>query len=227
MKKKYIIIFILIFQIHIKAHNTENLNIIFTNIYNQNSWNNKESVSGPGSTLHRTGNLRKKFPEFLKKYDIKTLLDAPCGDFNWMKEIINNLSIKYIGIDIVSELININKSKFVNSSISFINADLIHYELPKVDLIFCRDCFIHLSKEDILKALKNFKSSGSKYLLMTHYRDNRLFIDIKAGDHRPLNFTLEPFNLPTPLEILDDNENYPQGLLDKCLALWKLEDINL
>lgn len=214
-----------------KSDDNKELQNIFKNIYEHKLWfinNNVESVSGPGSSLHRTNNLRKILPDFINKYKIEIFLDAACGDLNWMKEIINSLNIKkYIACDIVSELIQINKSKFIFQNIEFINLDIVNDELPKADLIFCRDCFIHLSKNEIIKAIKNFKKSGSKYLLMTHYKDKRIYQEIPAGHFRQLNFTLEPFNFPEPIEILDDNENYPNHSFDKCLALWKLVDIKI
>lgn len=36
------------------------------------------------------------------------MIDAPCGDFNWMKEISKNTEL-YIRIDIVDEIIKRNK----------------------------------------------------------------------------------------------------------------------
>jgi hypothetical protein len=73
----------------------------FTKIYQENHWNDSESRSGEGSTLENTQNVRNELPIVLKKYKIKSVLDAPCGDFNWMKSITQGISIKYIGDDIV------------------------------------------------------------------------------------------------------------------------------
>lgn len=36
------------------------------------------------------------------------MIDAPCGDFNWMKEISKNTEL-YIRIDIFDEIIKRNK----------------------------------------------------------------------------------------------------------------------
>jgi len=57
----------------------------FTEIYKSNYWGSKESVSGIGSTLIYTENLRSKLPDLFQLYSIKSIFDAPCGDFNWMK----------------------------------------------------------------------------------------------------------------------------------------------
>jgi len=44
-------------------------------------------VSGNGSELDAVENLIKELPLLLKKYNIKIIIDAPCGDYNWMKNL--------------------------------------------------------------------------------------------------------------------------------------------
>ncbi|MDR1323847.1 MAG: class I SAM-dependent methyltransferase, partial [Candidatus Margulisbacteria bacterium] len=65
-------------------------------------WDSKESRSGGGSEVDATKTIRKTLPKLWKKYKIKTFLDVPCGDYNWMKEI-DKSTITYIGGDIVQE----------------------------------------------------------------------------------------------------------------------------
>ena len=89
----------------------------FTKIYLENHWNDSESRSGEGSTLENTQNVRNELPKILKKYNIKSMLDAPCGDFNWMKSITQDVSIKYIGGDIVKPMIENNQAKHGDNSI--------------------------------------------------------------------------------------------------------------
>src|SRR6185295_16640264 len=77
---------------------------IFTDIYLSNFWADAESVSGRGSTIARTEVIRTSLPALLESVGAKTLLDAPCGDFNWMRNV--DLSgIEYTGVDVVVELI--------------------------------------------------------------------------------------------------------------------------
>jgi len=144
---------------------------IFETIYNKNYWDSKESVSGPGSSLKTTQRIREALPDLWKKYDIKIFLDVPCGDFNWMKEV-DKSGIQYIGADIVKPLIDENKKKYGAHNINFTVLDITKDALPKVDMIFCKDCLQHLSNENVFKALRNFKNSGSKYLftVLLHIR---------------------------------------------------------
>ncbi len=137
---------------------------IFTKIYNDNLWASSESKSGSGSELKNTNVLRKELSVLLKKYEIKSILDIPCGDFNWMKEV-DFTNIEYTGGDIVDELIKSNKSKYPNRM--FFVMDLLNDVLPAVDLVFVRDCLGHLSNSNVLKELKKIKKSGIKYCLVT------------------------------------------------------------
>jgi hypothetical protein len=60
----------------------------FIDIYHQNIFGGIESRSGNGSTLVQTAVIRDEIPLLFKELNIKSVLDAPCGDFNWMKEIM-------------------------------------------------------------------------------------------------------------------------------------------
>jgi hypothetical protein len=57
---------------------------LFTNIYRSNHWGGADSVSGGGSDLEQTSALRAALPGVLQRLGVRTLLDAPCGDFHWM-----------------------------------------------------------------------------------------------------------------------------------------------
>ena len=77
------------------------------------------SKSGPGSDDKNTKNIRKELPQIIKKYKIRSIFDAPCGDFFWIKKIILKIKIKYLGADIVKEMIEFNKKKFSNKKYNF------------------------------------------------------------------------------------------------------------
>ena len=59
---------------------------VFNSIYRNNTWDGDESISGPGASLRHTEAIRRELPLLIERLGIRTLLDAPCGDFNWMKE---------------------------------------------------------------------------------------------------------------------------------------------
>ena len=195
---------------------------IFSQIYRNNAWGDIESLSGSGSNFEQTKEVRSLLPDIIKEFKIRSILDIPCGDFNWMKLVA--LDIEYIGGDIVCDLILQNKIKYENSYRKFMRLDLIHDELPTTDLILCRDCFVHFSNSHILESLKNIMASKSKYLFVTTFIKHEISEDIPTGKWRSINLQKPPFYFPSPIRLLDEKCNY-DGFDDKNLGLWKIEDL--
>jgi hypothetical protein len=195
---------------------------VFDEIYRSNNWGDVESVSGPGSRLDRTDKIRAALPELIKKYDCRSLLDIPCGDFNWMKTL--DLNIEYVGGDIVVDLIELNQQRYAGRHKRFLRMDLLRDPLPEVDLIFCRDCLVHFSNSDVMTALQNMKASGSKYLLTTTFPERRKNQSIATGEWRPVNLCTQPFSLPAPMEFVDDSYDSP-NYYDKHLGFWSISDL--
>jgi len=198
---------------------------VFERIIESNLKIGDESVSGPGSCLAQTAEIRQRLPFVIAALNIRSLLDAPCGDFNWMKHVRLGLE-EYIGGDIVPTLVEQNQRHFGNSSRRFLHLDITNDYLPQVDLILCRDGLVHFPLSEIIETLKNFKRSQSKYLLTTTFTGPRPNIDIPMGEWRPLNFQSAPFNFPPPLRLLNEKCTEANGTYaDKCLGLWRLEDV--
>lgn len=208
-----------------KSHKNKSLNEIFDSIREDNKWGGKESVSGVGSDLNQTKEIIKEIPKLLNSINAKTILDLPCGDHYWMKEVdLGN--IKYIGGDIVEYLINSNNELYGNENKKFLILDLTKDNLPKADLILVRDCFVHLSFNNIKKAIENLKHSDIKYLLTTTFPLTRRNYDITDGNWRPLNLNRPPFNFPPPISSILEKctESYGQ-YPDKSLYLWRIDEI--
>lgn len=204
----------------------------YTKIYTNNSWGGKESVSGKGSDLEQARRIIRRLPILFTQYNIKSILDAPCGDLNWMQYVLNSININYTGIDNVSKLIEKNKSKYPN--LKFEVKDIIHDPLNyRVDLILCRDFFVHLGFPTVKNIIKKFYYTGSKYLLTTNFlredRRNQKEINIQEGiSWRTINLMSYPFNLPAPILTINERctEKDKEGTYeDKSLCLWSLNDI--
>jgi SAM-dependent methyltransferase len=193
---------------------------VFTAIYDDNGWQNAESRSGPGSTVVRTASLRPTLLALFEELGVRSLLDAPCGDFNWMKEMPLD-GIEYIGVDVVAELIGRNHRLHGRPGRRFLVADLVADALPAADLILCRDGLVHLPDEDVLRALDRFRRSGARYLLATTFPGQPANSEIVAGHWRPMNLEKAPFHLPPPLRLVSDGCTAP-GYTDKALGLWEL-----
>lgn len=195
---------------------------VFTEIYKNNLFGGAESVSGPGSSVRGAQSLLTEIPSLLREFGVRSLVDAPCGDFNWMQQIVYE-ELDYYGIDIVEELIANNTRRHSRRNVRFVCRDVTRESVPQADLILCRDLVVHLPWQDALQAFKRFKESGATFLLTTthpnsgHNRNTRIM-----GKWRPVNLQAHPFNFPQPTRIIEEDDRLDPG---KVLALWRLRDI--
>jgi 2-polyprenyl-3-methyl-5-hydroxy-6-metoxy-1,4-benzoquinol methylase len=208
------------------AYSQKNMQHLFEKIYSLHSWYDEESKSGPGASLKQTETVRQVFSKLLKDFHIKTLLDIPCGDFNWMKDV--DLSLyNYVGADIVNDIIKQNDLIYSKKNKRFVWGDITVSPLPKVDLVLCRDCLVHFSYADISNSITNIKKSRAKFLLTTTFT-NRTNEDIVTGYWRPINLEADPFHFPKPLQLFNENCTEENGRYsDKSLGLWKVDDLPL
>ncbi len=194
----------------------------FTAIYEKNEWKNVESRSGEGSTFEYTRNIRKEIPRLIEQYGLKTILDAPCGDYYWYQHVQRDMDTQYIGADIVEPMIRANEEKFGNENTRFIHLDIITQDLPDADLWLCRDCLFHLSYDDIFSAIDNFLNSNIRYLLTSTHSECDRNIDIPTGHFRQLNLELPPFSFCKPILSIDD---WIYGMPVRHLALWEQKNL--
>jgi hypothetical protein len=198
---------------------------VFTESYHTNLWGSEVSYSGPGSDDEQTRIIASEIPRLLADLQATSLLDLPCGDFHWMKNV-DLPGIDYTGADIVSELIEANNRKYARAGRRFVKLDLIKGRLPRVDVIFCRDCLVHLPNSDILRALKNIVKSGSGHFLTTTFTARTENREIDRGQWRPLNLEAEPFRLPAPLRLINEGCTEAEGAFaDKSLGLWSMAEV--
>lgn len=197
----------------------------FTLIYERNVWGSRESASGIGSTLDFTESIRNSLPVLLKRFEISSVFDAPCGDFNWMKLIDLN-GIAYVGGDIVSPLIIDLQKKYSAPAVTFMHLDITRNPFPKSDLVLNRDCLFHLSYSDILAVLSNFVTSRSSYFLSTSHDNEVEFVnsDIQSGDFRPIDLFAAPFNFPADV-LFEIPEPGDGNIPARKLYLWNREQV--
>ena len=199
--------------------------IVFSKIYRMNAWGDLETFSGAGSNTINTAVIRDTLPAILREYGVRTVLDIPCGDFFWMKDIPLDAQ-KYIGADIVKDLIDSNRKRFESPGKTFTVLDILSDTLPTVDLILCRDCLPHFSLDEIKRALAHVKKSRSRYVLTSTYTSRKENPDISTGNFRPLNLQAAPFNFPAPTTLFNEHCVYGDGIYsDKSLGLWEIKDL--
>jgi hypothetical protein len=198
---------------------------VFSRIVDDNLWEGSESRSAPGSALIQTAVIRRSIPALIAKVGARSILDVPCGEFNWLRHV--NLPVhRYIGADIAPATIARNQLRFGNEQRTFLVLDARSDALPRADMILCRDALVHLPFEEAFRVLASFRRSGSVYVLTTTFPNLERNLPLETDGWRPLNLRLPPFFFPEPLAII--NEGCTEGggrYADKSLALWKLAEL--
>jgi hypothetical protein len=209
---------------------------VFSKIYERNAWHGTESISGPGSSLSQTVALRCELPKILHELGVRSLLDAPCGDFNWMRATDLGLE-RYMGVDVVPEVIRSNQ-QYATAQRTFACLDIIRDALPTADAILCRDCLVHLPNRSVVACIRNFKRSGAKYLVTTTFPGPRRTVrtakgidvpknrNIVMGGWRPIDFEKPPFCFPPPLKVIFE-EPSGDGQNTKALGVWELPRLRI
>lgn len=176
-----------------------------------------ETRCGLGSTLAFTEALRPALPELFCGLGTRCLLDAPCGDCNWISKV-NLTDVDYIGVDIDPEMIATAIGKdwqYPPASKKFQLLNVLADPLPQADTILCRDFLQHLPMFVIESLLHNFVRSGARWLLTTsHFVEENKSID-KIGGFRPLNLCKPPINFAPPAYELEDGP-------DRILGVWDM-----
>lgn len=195
----------------------------FQRIHDTNLWGAQASASGLGSEPDATVTLRAELPTLLKRLNVSSLLDAPCGDAGWMARA--DLAVRVTGVDIVPDLIDALRARVANGELSgdYHLADVTRDFLPRADAILCRDCLVHFSFANITRTVDNFRRSGASWLITTTFPEWQANADCEDGDWRALNFEHAPFDWGRPIELLNENcLEAGGGWRDKSLGVWRL-----
>lgn len=166
---------------------------VMNQIYEKNLWggNDFDFYSGKGS--HHP-NIIKPYLEaviiFFKSFDKPlTVCDLGCGDFNIGKHLVK-FTKKYIGVDIVENLIERNKKTFKEERLTFHCLDISEEKLPNADCVLLRQVLQHLSNTEIKKIVE--KLSTYKYIILTEHIPNDNFkpnTDIISGQGNRVKYS--------------------------------------
>ena len=190
---------------------------IFTHIYKKHRWDRPEDID-----LELTKTLHEELPKLLKKLQVKSMLDIPCGAY-WMMNTVDLGFLDYTGADIVEYIIQNNTKKYANEKRRFLKIDILNDDLPKADIVYCKDLLIHLPLKDAVKSINNIKKSGATYLLVTTYPSVKENKDIHTGMWRPLNLNISPFSFPEPEFRIDMKTLNKEHR--KEMSLWQIKNL--
>jgi len=164
---------------------------IFNTIYKYNLW---IKGSGTGSIIINNKPYIHFLNKFLKDNDIKSVIDIGCGDWQISKNIDWN-NIKYLGIDIVKNVIDYNVNEYSKSNIKFLCKDITEYiNIPNADLYIIKDVLQHLSNDKINKIIEILKTKKNTHILIINdICTINTNININDGMYRPLDILKKPF----------------------------------
>lgn len=168
---------------------------VFENIYHKKIWYHG---SGSGSLVSNTKEFRSFLTKYLKKHDIKSMIDIGCGDWQFMR-LLDFSGMKYLGIDVVPHLIRENTRKYGKKNIAFRSGDATKMKLPKADLVLLKDVLQHWSIAEIKRFVKKLSRYPHVLLLNSAGGEKKMDGDVNSeipvGFGRPLDLSKPPFRL--------------------------------
>lgn len=215
-------------------------------------WGMLQSKSGGGSSEAATSGLRCALPRIIRLFGIHSIVDVPCGDFNYMRQVLSSPvlaghRLSYTGMDIVQPLVDGLQRAFgtpndgmTSRKVRFQRFDLSLQQLWPADLVVMRDVLFHFSKERILEVLARVNASGSRYFLSTYFpnSNNTQLGDLhkKYGDGGghysfwPVDLVHAPFSLGPPLLTIGRDGDWwwklqkygAAGTRQRLMGLWRL-----
>jgi SAM-dependent methyltransferase len=169
--------------------------------------------NGPGSTAAKTKTLLDSLTAFVVDNGITSMLDLGCGTYGWLhpmvKEHFANFN-SYIGVDVVSSVIDENRRKYPGLRFEVLD----ERPLPCADMVFCRDVMQHLTQSQNRRLMAKIRHSRSELLVATSHRDQCSWPLRVAGGCRPVNLELRPYDLGPPVMRLADE--------GKSVGVWRL-----
>jgi SAM-dependent methyltransferase len=137
-----------------RANACRSVGEVFTRIYMNNEWGGKrgEFYSGSGSSEFHAAKYAEAVRGFIRGNGVRTVVDLGCGDFVVGRQLAMP-GVRYIGVDVVEELVSHNQREYGNADTSFQFLDIIEDELPDGDLCLLRQVLQHLSNAQIGKVL--------------------------------------------------------------------------
>lgn len=151
--------------------------------------------SGWGSWPENVKPYIEFLQQFLHDYNIKTVTDIGCGDWQFSR-LIDWTGIEYCGVDVVESVITQNINLYTQSNITFQCIDVTTHSVPPAELILVKDVLMHWPIETIKTFVKSLLPL-CKYVLVTNdYRLNApINTDTTVGGFQNVDLRDSPYHL--------------------------------
>jgi SAM-dependent methyltransferase len=154
---------------------------VFTEIYENNLWGGGRGpyCSGAGS---RDAAVVGPYVACMKRElqrigsPSMTVVDLGCGDYTIGRQL-SPMCGRYVGVDVVRDLVAYNNDKFANELISFRHLDIVNEELPDGDVCLVRQVLQHLSNDQICKVLPKLDKYIFSFVTEHHPSPHRLTVE--------------------------------------------------
>ncbi|HEY1307891.1 MAG TPA: class I SAM-dependent methyltransferase [Vicinamibacterales bacterium] len=180
----------------ITAVNQRLLTDTFNRIYAEGTWGKDvagRGTSGTGSTLAITREYRAYVEDFIKTHNVKSVVDAGCGDWTF-SSAIDWSGADYLGVDIASDVIAAVRARHEKGNIKFQVGDITD-ELPAADLLISKDVLQHLSNKLVHNFIRNNLRKGRyKWVILTNDRGTTNS-DVESGGYRAIDLARPPFDV--------------------------------
>jgi hypothetical protein len=154
----------------IKMYSEKSHKEIFSEIYKNNVWGQSKNgnfYSGSGSDDEYSDPYVELIVKFVKENEVDSLVDLGCGDFRIGRKLSGRTEVRYMGVDVVPDLIRHHKEYYQTETVSFANLNIVKDRLPNGQLCLIRQVLQHLSNNNILKILEKCKKY--QYLIITEH----------------------------------------------------------
>jgi len=209
---------------------------VFSRVYRRGAWGAAEDgfFSGTGSTDAQTDDYISFVAGFVKDHGIATVVDLGCGDFRVAGRLVEHLpeNCRYIGVDVVADLIERNHRLFASDRVSFVCADIAEQTVPEGELCLLRQVLQHLSNDEIARTLKSLRPF--RYVLVTDHfpapeRLERKNADIVHGaytrvhDNSGIYLDAPPFSLDGVRRVNKTPALSPMVAVGETIQTWLIE----
>lgn len=191
----------------------------FDDIYRQNVWHGKESLSGPGSGTASTTYISQRITDLVVRFRIHSVIDIGCGDGFWMPDLPG-----YIGIDVSETAVALSQKRHPDRL--YLHGEFVDMDL-RADLIIIRDVIQHLPLHTAVTLVKGAYERCQWLFASTYDSGKNEGItpqQLAAGWAYDNDLTASPFDLPQPVMKLPDGAGWddPQQVRDphKFLGVW-------
>jgi hypothetical protein len=206
----------------------------FQSVYRDHSWGTDGAspfFSGIGSRGEHARSYIKAIVPLLEQHAGESMeeivvVDLGCGDFAIGSALLESPGrIRYIGCDIVPEIIAYNQSRFGRDSVEFQRIDIVRDLLPDGQVCLMRQVLQHLSNSEIAAILP--KLAKYKYVYVSEHQPlspegmpnpdkpvgAEIRFDWRTGRGRGVELDLPPWNLGLQEVIRTESTGFVKGVI--------------